>query len=102
MAAWTASLGLELPGDLLDLDDDELGRLERSEADDDVHDPAVDVRLGRRLLVTFHEVGVPRGGPLERPLAEEAVHEDADVQADLGPERLVIRLEDDPLEALEQ
>src|SRR5207247_7119542 len=35
--------------------------------------------------------------PLEGPLAEEPVHERADVQPDLRPERFVVRLEDDPL-----
>src|SRR5215218_3027021 len=102
MAAWTASLGLELAGDLLDLDDDELRRLERREPDDDVHDPAIDVRLRRRLLVAFDEIGVAGGRSLERTLAEEAVHEHADVEADLRPQGLVIRFEDDPFDALEE
>ena len=34
---------------------------------------------------------------LEGALAEQVVHERADVQADLRPERLVVGLEDDPL-----
>src|SRR5919106_5801479 len=41
-----ASLRLDLAGDLLDADDDELGRLQRCETDQDVHDPQIDVVLG--------------------------------------------------------
>src|ERR1043166_9080631 len=92
-------LGLNLTSHLLDLDDDEFGRLERREADDDVHHAAVDAVLGGRFLVALDEVGVARRRALERPLAEEAVHERAEVQADLRPERLVVRLEDHPLRA---
>src|ERR1044071_6746673 len=42
-------LGLNLAGDLLDLDDHELGGLERREADDDVDDAEIAVVLGRGL-----------------------------------------------------
>src|SRR5262249_52092567 len=37
---------------------------------------------------------------LERAAAEEVMHERADVEADLGPERLVVGLEHHPLERL--
>src|SRR6266545_1371546 len=63
-----ASSGLDLAGHLLDPDDDELGRFERREPDEDVHDPAVDVALGRRLRVTLDEVGFAGRDPLEGAL----------------------------------
>ena len=62
----------------------------------------VDVVLGRRLAVALDEVGVARRRPLERALAEQVLHEGADVQPDLRPERLVVRLEHDPLGAAVQ
>src|SRR6266540_2229507 len=95
--AMAALLGLDLPGELLDPDDDELGRLERCEADEDVDDAVVDVGLRRRLLVALDEVRLPRRGALEGPLTEEVVHERPHVEPDLRPQRLVVRLEDDPL-----
>src|ERR1051326_7443646 len=84
-------LGLNLAGDLLDLDDHELGGLERREADDDVDDAEIAVVLGRGLGVAPHEVRVLGRGPLEGALAEQVVHEGADVEPDLRPERLVRR-----------
>ena len=43
-------------GDLLDLDDDEFGGLQRREADLDIDDAVVDVALGRRLAVAAQHV----------------------------------------------
>ena len=43
-----------------------------------------------------------RRAALERALAEQAEHEGVEVEADLGPERLVVRLEHDPLGAAVQ
>ena len=40
--------------------------------------------------------------PLECALAEEIVHERTDVEANLRPERLVVRLEDHPLQTAEE
>src|SRR5215218_10932026 len=91
------SSGLDLSRYLLDLDDHELSGLERRESDDDVHDPAIDVALCRRFLVAFDEVRVPGRTALERALAEQVLHERAEIQAQLRPERLVVRLEDRPL-----
>ena len=54
------------------------------------------------LGVALHEEGLVRRRALERALAEEAHHEGADVQADLRPQRLVVRLEHDPLGAAEE
>ena len=45
MASTSQSLGVGLPGHLLQLDDDELGRLEGGEADHHHEDAAVDVAL---------------------------------------------------------
>ena len=50
-----------LAGDLLDLDDDELGRLERREADQDVDDAEVDVVLRGRLPVALARSRPPAG-----------------------------------------
>src|SRR5215212_8382362 len=92
------SLRLHPAGHLLDLDDDELGGLERSEADEDVDDAEVDVILGRGLSVALDEVSLSRRAPLKGALAEEVLHEGADVQPYLSPQRLVVRLEDHPLQ----
>src|SRR5690349_1648700 len=54
------TLGLDLSRDLLDLQDDELGRLERREADEDIDDAAVDVVLGSGRPVAADEVGLGR------------------------------------------
>ena len=50
-------------------------------------------------LSHLHEVGLARRRSLERALAEQVVHEGADVEPDLRPQRLVVGLEDDPLRA---
>src|SRR5262249_25650174 len=85
-----------LARDLLDLQDDELRGLERREADHDVDDPVIDIILGRRLVIALDEVRVARRFPLEGALAKQVLHEGPDVEADLGPEGLVIGLEDHP------
>src|SRR5215210_2200472 len=95
----TVSLRRDLASQLLDLEDHEFGRLERREADDDVDDAEVDVVLRRGRLVAVDEVGLLRRLALEGALPEKVVHESADVQPDLRPQRLVVRLEDDPLGA---
>src|SRR5205085_5207394 len=87
----------ELPGYLLNLDDDELGRVERREAHQDVHDAQVNTGLRIILGIAFHEVSLRGAGALERALEEESLHEGADIEADLAPERRVVRLEDNPL-----
>src|SRR4051794_19080952 len=96
------SSDLDLAGELGQLQDHELGRLEWRETDDDIDDSAIYVILGGRLAVALDEVGVTRRGALERALAEERLHEGADVEPDLHPQRLVVRLEHHPLSAAEQ
>src|SRR5262249_54459475 len=93
------SSDFDLAGHLLDLDDDEFCRLERRKPDYDVDDAEIDVVLRCRLAVALDEVGVFRRGALERPLTEQAVHERPEVQPDLRPQPLVVRLEDDPFRA---
>src|SRR5262249_32018169 len=89
----------QIAGDLLDDDDHELGWLQRRETHRDIHNAEVAVGLRGGLLVAFDEVGLRGGGALERPLAEKAVHEGPEIQADLRPKRLVVGLEDHPLRA---
>src|SRR4029434_2181569 len=76
-----------------------LGGFQRSEADEDVHDAEVDVVLGRRLPIALHEIRLARRTALKCALAEQVVHERADIHSDLSPERLVVGLEHDPLRA---
>ena len=71
----------------------------RGEADFDIDDAEVAIRLGGGLAVALHVEGFVGRGALEGALAEEAVHEGADVEPDVGPERLVVRLKHDPLGA---
>ena len=96
------SLGLDLSSVLLDPDDHELGRLEGGKTNENVDDPLVDVILGCGLLVAPDIVCFCGCLALEGTLPEEAVHEGADVQPDLGPERLVVRFENHPLGAPEE
>ena len=91
--------GALLAGNLLEADDDELRRFERSETDHDVHHTQVDVCLCRRLLVALHEVRLFWRRSLECALGEQAVHEGAHVEANLRPQRLVVWLENHPLRA---
>ena len=95
-----ASLGLDLPSDLLEFDDDEFGRLERRETDEDIDDATIDVVLRGGFPVALHEVSFPRCLPLEGTLPEKTIHEGAHVKADLRPERLIVRFEDYPFQPL--
>src|SRR4051794_31599949 len=100
-------LSLYVGADLLDqacaarvlrqAEDDELGRLHRGDADlaDDL--PEVDPLSGVRLVVALHEERLLGREPEERTLAPLHDQEGADGPADLGPQGLVVRLEDDPL-----
>src|SRR5262249_9814855 len=77
--------------------DDELGWLQRREADQDVDDAIVDVVLRRRFTVALDQVRFAGGLALESALPEQTLHKRADVQTDLRPNRLVVWLKDDPL-----
>src|SRR4051794_18702041 len=66
----------------------ELGRLERREPDQDVDHPVVDVLLGGGGAVTFDEERLVRRAALECAGPELGQHERANVEAQLGPERL--------------
>ena len=62
-------------------------------------DPRLALSLGCALIreSAFDKVGFPRRRTLEGTLAEQVVHECAYVEANLRPERLVVRLKDHPL-----
>ena len=93
------SASRDLTGHLLQFDDDKLRRLERREADDDIDDAEIDVVLRRGFFVALYEVSIARRGALKRPLAKQIVHERAQVEADLRPQRLIVGLENDPVSA---
>src|SRR6266403_2661714 len=53
-------LCLDLPGELLNLDDDELGWFQRRESDQNIDDAAINIVLSCGLLVAFDEVSLAR------------------------------------------
>src|SRR5438309_1976749 len=91
-----------LASDLLDLDDNEFCGLERGEADQDVDDAVVLVGGCGGFTVALDEVGLLRRGTLEGALNEQRLHERADVEADLTPERSIVGLENSPLRSAVQ
>src|SRR5579862_5261211 len=95
----SARSGCRLASELLDADDDELGRLQRREADNDIDDSEIDVALRRGFAVALHEVRITRRGALERALAKQRLHKGANIQPDRRPQRFVVRLEHRPLQA---
>src|SRR3954464_10805297 len=96
------SLGFDLASNLLDLEDDEFGRLQRSKANEDIDNSLIDIVLCGGFLIALDEVGFARRAALEGALAIELVHERADVGAELRPQRLIVRLEHCPLRAAVQ
>src|SRR5438477_12372883 len=96
------SSDLDLAGQLRDLDDHKLRRLERCKPDQDVDDSQIDVVLCGRLLVALEQVRLQRRLALKCALAKEVVHESSDVQPNLRPQRLIVRLEDHPFGASEE
>src|SRR6266699_1267158 len=91
-------LNFDLTGHLLQVEDHELGRLEWCESHDDVDDAQIPVILCGGFPVALDEIGVAGRLALECSLPEQIVHEGAHVQPDLGIQRLVVGLEDHPLE----
>ena len=81
----------------MELDDYELSWLQRCKADFDVDDATVNVVLRRRIGIALHEICVARSLALESSLAEQPIQESADIQTQLGPQRLIVRLENCPL-----
>src|SRR2546430_5835413 len=61
-------LCLDLSGELLNLDDDELGWFQRRESDQNIDDAAIDVVLSCRFLIAFDEVSFARRLALKRTL----------------------------------
>src|SRR5689334_22020095 len=94
-----SSLGRDLPGHLLDLDHHKFVRLERGVSDNDIHNALVNIALGGRLTIASDYVCLAGCLALEGALAEQVLHKSADVEANLGPERLIIWLEHHPLRA---
>ena len=86
-----------MASNLLDFDNDELGRLQRCESDNDIDHAAVDIVLSGRFAVALDEIGLLRIATLKRALNKQIVHKGADVKPDLRPQSLVIGLEHDPL-----
>src|SRR6185295_4749519 len=80
-------LNLDLSGELLDLDDHKLCRLERRKPDEDVDDAFVNVVLSGRLFIALHQIGLTRRLSLKCTLTKQALHESTHVQAYLSPER---------------
>src|SRR5688500_18241812 len=83
---WAMAISVLQLRDLGDRDDDELRRLQRREADDDVHPPEVDLGLRVDGLVADDEerVGLRAlRALLEGALAKQAAHEAPDGEAQL-------------------
>ena len=90
---------LNLAGHLLDLYDDEFSRFQGCKAHQNIDNPEVDIRLWCRFTIAFDKVSLFGGRSLESPLPEKAMHEGTDIEPDLRPQGLVIRLENDPFGA---
>ena len=87
--------------ELGDAEDDELGWLDRRDADHHHELTGVD-HLGRvGLLVALDEEGLLGGASEQRAVAPHAGEEGADVAADLVPQELVVGFEHDPVGALD-
>jgi hypothetical protein len=72
-------LRLDLPGYLLDLDDDKLRRFERCKSHQYVDDAEVDVVLSSGFFVTLDEVSFARCLALKCSLAKQILHKGAKV-----------------------
>ena len=85
-ASWaiSASLRFYVPGNLLYLDDHELGWLQGRKAHHDVDDAQVDVVLGGSFLIALDEVSFAGRCALESALTEEIVHEFTVISASSG------------------
>src|SRR5215204_5313834 len=80
--------------------DHELGGLHRSHADVADELPGVDLLLGHGGAVTAHEERLLGLQPHQGAALPYTGEEVGDAAPDLGPERLVVGLEDDPLDSL--
>jgi Penicillin binding protein transpeptidase domain len=86
-------------GHLANAEDHELRGARRGEPNDDRQNPRIDIRLRHRLPVALDEIRFAFGGALKRTLQEQRTHEHADVAAEPGPQALVVRLENSPLDS---
>jgi len=74
-----------LAGDLLNLDDHELGGFEGRKANDDIDYAAIDVVLRGGFTIALDEIGFLWSFSLKCALAKKILHEGADVQPNLRP-----------------
>src|SRR5215470_11650249 len=81
---------------LAQLEDHELGRLDRRDPDDRDHLARVADLRRVGLLVALDEERLLRGGAEQRAVAPHPGQERADVPPDRPPQQLVVGLEDDP------
>src|SRR5229473_2491047 len=79
---------------------DELGRLERCEADQNIDDAVVDISLCGSAAVTLDEERVVGLTALESTGSELRQHEGSDVEPETGPQWLVVGFEHGPLDAV--
>ena len=80
---------------MLDFYNDEFGRLQWCEADFDVDDATIAIRLSCGFAIAFDVKCFIRRAALKGTLTEETIHERAEVEANFCPQRLIVRLEDD-------
>src|SRR3954447_23007523 len=88
-------------GELGEPEDNELRGLHRRHPDLADHLTGVDALGGVRLAVALAVERLVRSEPEQRALAPLVAEERADRAPDAGPERIVVRLEDDPLRPVE-
>src|SRR6187549_737429 len=92
------SLGFDLPGHLLQVQDHEFSGLEWCESNPDVHDAQIAIVLSCRFRIALHEISISGFLSLERTLTEEVVHKRSDVEPDLRVQRFVVRFKHNPLQ----
>jgi len=85
MLAVAGRVGKALSSELLEVNYDELGQLERGKADNNVHGSAVEISLSCGRCVAFHQAGIASLSALEGALAGKPPHERFDIKAYLDP-----------------
>src|SRR5262245_5159466 len=84
-------LNLNLSGHLLQIENNEFGRLKWSKPDPDVNDAQVFIVVSGRFSVALYKIGVLGSASLESALPKEIVHKSPHIESDLGPKWFVIR-----------
>src|SRR6266849_6427507 len=88
-------------GELGETEDHELSGLDGGDADHTDHHAGIDRLRSVGLVVALHEEGLVGGEPEERALPPFVDEEGGDGAPQLGPQCVVVRLEDRPLSAAE-